>query len=540
MKVKHKLIALLCFPVVIALSLVVAINNSMNLLSESTQSVIEDRIQPILLLEKINSLYSRQIIDLAHKTRAQMLFWDESAQGIAMAKEELETLWAEYRNQPLSVEEHEILQQGADAFEAANQTVQSIEGFIADKSSYSMGNFIDLQLYTGIEPVIQLIGQLIDVQKTLAEKTATDALALRSERQLFLFVLGSVLVVLSSALGVWIIMGLHRDLSGMLNVITEIEKNHDLSLRSALNKEDEFGYMSRRFDRMIEVFSTLIKDTQDSGEELTRSSNLLVQVNQEHKAHSEKQLTTLASTESEMQVLNDSADIVLSNVESTNALTAEVQSITAEGNQAVRVTVDAISEVSTLVRNTSDSMESLRAHNEEIGTVVTVIENIAEQTNLLALNAAIEAARAGEQGRGFAVVADEVRQLASRTASSTREIQNIVEQIQSSTQASWELMQKGEQATRMAVDKANESGQKISRITEQFSSIVESSEEIRRAAESQTHTVNDMRNRVHELRELSNESESLFISGLGTAQSMEVTVNKVSENLGRFTVDKYA
>ncbi|MCC2615490.1 methyl-accepting chemotaxis protein [Aestuariibacter halophilus] len=536
MKVKHKLVVLVTFPAILALSLILGIHQSMNQLSQTAQAVIDERLAPMLILNQLNSVYSRSIIDLAHKTRAQMLFWNESEQALAEARAELDVLWQQYRSGRLSAQEQTVLDASQEAFEQAEKTIASIEGFIAEKSSYSMGNFIDLNLYQGIEPIIQVIATLTEIQESMAGQTATQAAELRSERQVFLYVLGTALVLLSTGFGLWIMLGLQKDLDQLLTTITQIEKNRDLTLRSSIRSQNEFGDMSRRFDRMIEVFAALLTDTQQSGMTLHTHSETLYNSACDNKQQSERQQQALTTTRDTMAALKNSAQVVLENVQTTNALTENVQRITDDGEAAVQQTVQSISDVAGLVNKTSDSMSQLRDHSEQIGSVITVINTIAEQTNLLALNAAIEAARAGEQGRGFAVVAGEVRELASRTAESTAEIQGIIQKIQSSTEASWSLMQHGEKATQQAVSLAQSSGAQLTELKQQFERIVERSQQIRDAADSQTRTVDNMELTIDDLSELAKDGTLRSMANVQAAQQMSSTVQQVTDNLKKFVV----
>lgn len=536
MDVKHKLIILVVFPVVTSMSILAGIRQPMNALANSSEIIIEQNLKPILLLNQINTVYSRNIIDLAHKTRAQMLLWSEAEETLKAAKKDLEKLWGQYRSIDITDEKSVLLTNAKPAFESADSVINSISGFINDKSSYSMGSFIDLNLYSDIEPIMQVISELVALEEQRALMTGEKAKNLNRSSRVFIYVLSSGLVMLSVLLGIWIIVGLQRDIGLLLSSITNIEKTHDLTLSTGLKKNNEFGHMSRRFDRMIQVFGSLIRQIQHSGVELSVMAEVLNNVNSKNKDQSERQLVTLKETELAMLLLNDSANIVLSNIESTNELTNQVEHLSSSGNEAVIETIDSIALVSTLVNQTSRSMAELRDNSKKIGSVVTVINNIAEQTNLLALNAAIEAARAGEQGRGFAVVADEVRQLASRTATSTKEIQDIVALIQHSAQTSFNLMQQGETATQAAVLKAEEAGTKISSIDEQFSAIVGRSSEIRHAAESQTETVILVRKKISECNELSKEGDILSQEGVKTALALEVNIADITKRLGRFSV----
>ncbi len=536
MKVKYKLAVLVLIPALIAILQSMGIRNSMEMLADSTNDVIERRLQPVLLLNQINMIYSRSIIDVAHKTRAQMLFWDEAETAMKDAKQGLESHWGQYRTNHLSEQEKQRLEEAAEAFALAEETITKLEKFIADKSSYSMGSFVDLELYDGLEPIMQVVNDLILLEQELANETVVQNRAIKTSRERFLYLFGGLLVLLSTAFGIWILVGLQKDVSGMLDAITTIERSKDLTRRTSLNKNDEFGDMSRRFDRMMATFENLIRQTQYSSQSLLASSQQILDANDENKAQNERQLVALDETEKAMTQLSQSAAIVLDNVERTNDLTNKVQNISDEGNQAVKVTVESIAEVANLVTSTSNSMEELRTHIEEIGTVVTVIRGIAEQTNLLALNAAIEAARAGEQGRGFAVVADEVRQLASRTSQSTEEIQKIVEQIQSSTQASWSLMQRGENATTEAVEQAQASGEKISSLSTQFQAILARSDEIQSAAKNETEVISNMKVRVQQLTDLVNGGTQYAQDGLTISEAMIDTVKEVESHLSQFRV----
>lgn len=536
MKVKSRLAVLVSIPAVIALTLGLGIHQSMDGLSRSTQSVIKERLEPALLLSEINNLYSRKIIDLAHKTKAQMLFWGEADAELKEAKLALNKLWSDYRSLNLSEAEQKVLSDNVSAFSESDKVIQSLESFIQEQSSYSMGSFVDLELYAGIEPIIQTIHQLSQLQKSLAQQTAVETQKDLQQHEFQLIALAIVMVVFCLVLGLWIMKSLQVDLKAMLTVITKIERSKDLTVRSDIRKKNEFGDMSRRFDRMIGVFSDLIQNTQHSASEVKASAQSLVKVNHDNQNQSEQQIEALKQTESAMDQLQTAATTVLDNVDSTNQATTEVQEVATEGSRAVKATVGSIVQVSNIVKETAVSMETLKGHSQEIGAVVETIKGIAEQINLLALNAAIEAARAGEYGRGFAVVADEVRQLAFRTANSTQEIQDSIEQIQASTDASWNLMQQGKDATAEAVVLAEASGDKIDIINHQFSAVVERNFDIRKAVEIQHSTVDQVKKSLEELKGLALEGEALSIAGFNTAENLDGIVKQVSSQIDTFKV----
>lgn len=174
------------------------------------------------------------------------------------------------------------------------------------------------------------------------------------------------------------------------------------------------------------------------------------------------------------------------------------------GKQIVSETVTSLKQLANSFEQTTIVIEELRTDSENIGTVVKVIEEIAEQTNLLALNAAIEAARAGEQGRGFAVVADEVRTLAKRTQDSTVEIQSIIERLQSRTVNAVEVVDKGRQDIHPCLEKASHASDALNSITANMSEIDSMSSQVANATETQSQTVNEVNNYVANIQTSTN------------------------------------
>jgi len=165
-----------------------------------------------------------------------------------------------------------------------------------------------------------------------------------------------------------------------------------------------------------------------------------------------------------------------------------------QGHEIVTNTVDGITDLASGIQTASNSIDKVSSDSQEIGRVLDVIKGIAEQTNLLALNAAIEAARAGEQGRGFAVVADEVRSLASRTETSTQEIQQMIERLQQGSEHAVTLMQASNQQADKSVEQASLAGDALQQITQSVASINDMAAQIATAAEEQT-SVNEEINR---------------------------------------------
>ena len=267
----------------------------------------------------------------------------------------------------------------------------------------------------------------------------------------------------------------------------------------------------------------------------TSSTNLLstIESTEESLQHQRQETDLVATSVNEMSA---SAMEVSKNAEHVAAAASDAKREALNGKQVVGQTVNAINNLAGEVDQATEVMHNLKGESENIGTVLDVIKSIAEQTNLLALNAAIEAARAGEQGRGFAVVADEVRTLAGRTQQSTQEIQTMIESLQSGTNQAVSVMDRSREMTRESVEFANEAGIYLETITQSVGEISDMTTQIATAAEQQSAVVESVNQSIVAITDLANKSSD--DAQHVTANSRELTemANKLRELVKHFNV----
>lgn len=536
LKVRTKLILLIFIPLAASLAIALLAVTSLGKVSGTAATLTEERIAPVLQLERIARQYNQNLVDMAHKTRAQMMFWQEAEQSLMTAREKVRQEWQGFLNRELSPEEQLVLDKYPRAIALAEQSMSTLDGFIKEQSSYRMGNYVDLTLYPEVEPVLNLIDELIQVQELLATQAGqkADSVAAESVRLLLLAV--AVMTVFVVALGWWLNTGITRRMHKLLTVITDIEQHKDLSIRADLPQGDEFGDMGRRFDRMMTEIGQLVAGLQTMGVEMSVAATQLLEINEQSTQQSASQSIEIEAMVTEMDQVKASADVVLANVKSAGEVSRHGQDLAATGDQTVQQTVEAIHHVAEIVRQAADSMDDVKRDSDNIGSVLEVIKSVAEQTNLLALNAAIEAARAGEQGRGFAVVADEVRQLASRTSASTQEIQNIITSLQQGALSASQKMLSGAEATSAAVNQARVAGVSLDEILEGIHTISLRSNDIQDASDGQREVVLRVARRVERIDQLAYQCSNSSASALASSRTVTQLAQHLGQRLSSFKV----
>jgi len=272
--------------------------------------------------------------------------------------------------------------------------------------------------------------------------------------------------------------------------------NRDVSHRCDLVSEDLIGAIVASVNRMADNLRTTIVDIAESSQQLSESAQRMASITEETDRCMRAQQAEIEQVATAMNEMTATVQEVARNAEQAAAATGEAEQ---EAKNGALVATEAIGGIDALVgrvEQVAKVLEELRADSDNIGMVLDVIRGIAEQTNLLALNAAIEAARAGEQGRGFAVVADEVRTLASRTQKSTEEIQEMIARLQSKTAAAVKAMEMARGQAQTGVDQVERAAESLAEISGTISQINGMNTQIASAVEQQGAVAEEINNNV--------------------------------------------
>lgn len=326
----------------------------------------------------------------------------------------------------------------------------------------------------------------------------------------------------------------------MLRLIEHMENaaqgNGDLTVRLDDGNRDEMGRLARAFNRFVEKLQTMIQQSVESTAQLSDASQRLTLVSSDSMQAVSQQLSEIDQVATGMDEMTATVQEVARNASQAAEAAHESDNQARKGKEVVNQTVQSIRDLASSVQSSAGIIQKLQEESGNIGTVLGVIKGIAEQTNLLALNAAIEAARAGEQGRGFAVVADEVRQLASRTQQSTQEIQNMIESLQSSARQAVDSMEAGREKADQSVSQADLAGQALEEIARAVGTITDMNTQIASAAEEQAAVTDELNRNTVNIQNLANHSSDGSQKTAAAADELASLSEGLKDSLSQFRV----
>jgi methyl-accepting chemotaxis protein len=409
------------------------------------------------------------------------------------------------------------------------------------KKYYSLANEVSSGMLHGTLDMSKMTRKIdnmnssLAVVKTSMEKSSLDALNEFNQ---------TVDVSISDAqkalnlgmllLGWSIVSSIGTALGSLLISLKDIASGDgDLTKRIEKTSNDELGDVVDWFNQFVDKLHSSITDVVKSIGPLTSLSSDLGSLTSETLAISAKQNEATEQVSLVVEEMVTSVKAVSNNASSASEAANQADKAAKNGRDIVIKTVASINGLAEEVERAGEVIRKLEADTGNVGTILDVIKGIAEQTNLLALNAAIEAARAGEQGRGFAVVADEVRTLASRTQDSTQEIQRVIEELQAAARSAVEVMGQSKQRAQASVEHAAQTGESLAAITERVSAITEMNMQIASAAIEQERAAYSIKENVLGIKETS-ETAMHSIQKVEQASSSLVDI---SGNLQRVTGD---
>ncbi len=500
--VRTRLLLLAVVPLLMLIVVIGMALSNASKINDSFHELYTERMQPISQVKVVSDAYAVAVVDALHKYRAGV--FDESAlrKAFSEARSRGDKAWAEYIATRLTNGESSRVERTKPHLLRVQQLADQYLGQISNGQllAAEAGPF-NRTLYDTFDPLGGELEGLISLQLSEGERLNAETTAQYQSMRTTFLLIGALALVLVLVAALLISLSIIRPLAGLRSLISEVQQSSNLTLRADASGCDEVSDTARAFNTMLEHQQALIRHLAGTATQLAAASEemsvISAQVSQAATAQGD-QTSMVATAVHQMSV---AVQEVARNAQSTASNAADANKEARQGSELVQSNLKSIQGLSTSVEKAGEVIDTLHSQSDEISKVLGVIQSIAEQTNLLALNAAIEAARAGEAGRGFAVVADEVRSLASNTQKATESIRSMIDALQGGARSAVSAMQLSREQAQSSVSHAREAGEVLNHIAHAIEGIADGNVQISAATEEQTAVANEIGQNISSLND---------------------------------------
>ncbi|MEN6584558.1 MAG: methyl-accepting chemotaxis protein [Sulfuricella sp.] len=488
--------------------------------NSAMSAVYEQSVVPSSLLLDMERKLTEARFNMAAVMFDKVTF-DQAATQLAEFKASLPTLWNEFKQRKdsgVSAEETSLMESVDAQMKSLDPFYKFLEASLQMRDKTMVRSVLDddwPQLETGVlNPVSKLIA--LQKEKIQAEHAASVAAAEKMRLIVILtLIVGAIVTIASTTATTLLIRSMDMGMKYLQQALARVASG-DLQTRVAFAHNNEFGDMARHLESTLESLRNMVADMKQAARTVSDEAVLLADTVSSVEQSSRNQSLAAAETAAAVQQIAVSIEQVTQNARESLSISNEGSALCENGKQVATQAASEMAGISQAVTESSRLIAALNKRSGEISKITLVIKDIAEQTNLLALNAAIEAARAGEQGRGFAVVADEVRKLAERTTKATVEINVMISGIQADTRESMSVMENSRLKVKEGVSLANQATNSLSAIDTGAKRTAQSIGEIASATNEQHNASQDIARNVERISTMA-EDNSRSISSLSGA-----------------------